>query len=50
VPSVLKLYPVGNTRPTTEAEAPRRSSFCIMSGSTVSEELVPSTISNSSFM
>src|SRR3954449_7467324 len=50
VPSRLKLYPVGITRPTTGLDAPRPSIFSIICGSTVSEEEVPSTISSSSLM
>ena len=36
--------------PTTERDAPSRSIFCIRCGSTVSDELVPSTIRSSSLM
>src|SRR5690606_29114049 len=48
VPSRLKEYPVGMTRPITDREQPKRSIFCIIKGSTDSEDEVPSTITISS--
>src|SRR5580698_2019794 len=50
VPSWLKEYAVGNTRPTTDLSQPSCSSLSINCGKTVSEELVPITSSNSAPM
>jgi len=50
VPSRLNEYPVGTTSPTTDLEQPSRSSFSISEGSALSDDEVPSTISNSSLM
>ena len=50
VPSRLKEYPVGTTSPTTDFEAPSRSSFSISWGSALSEDDVPNTSSSSSLM
>src|SRR5580658_11120823 len=50
LPSVLKVYPVGTTRPTREREQPSFSSFSIKVGIAVSDELVASTSKISSLM
>src|ERR1035441_1310990 len=48
VPSRLKEYPEGTTRPTTDFEQPNRSSLTMMRGKATSEEEGPSTSSSSS--
>jgi hypothetical protein len=50
VPSRLKEYPAGTTRPTTDFVHPILSSFSISDGSPASDEEVPNTINNSSLM
>ena len=50
VPSKLKEYPAGTTRPTTDLEQPIFSNFFINDGKAASDEEVPNTINNSSLM
>src|SRR5580692_12913937 len=50
VPSVLKVNPVGTTRPTKDLEQPSLSSFAIRVGMATSEELTASTSRISSRM
>src|SRR5579862_6886853 len=49
-PSGLKVRPDGTTRPTTGLDTPAFSSLRISCGITDSDELVPSTVTSSSFM
>jgi hypothetical protein len=50
VPSKLKEYPAGTTKPTTDLWQPICSNFSINDGNAASEEEVPNTISNSFLM
>src|SRR5271157_1019278 len=50
LPSVLNVYPVGTTSPTSDFEQPSRSSFAINVGIAVSDELTANTSRISSLM